>query len=77
MTPGAVYELPKPDKRFKPGHIKMVNGKWRGHPDTVVPRQMDVPVADVELRLRPPYVISDALAKHVAEITKVTKEAIA
>jgi len=54
----------KSDRRYKPGNVKKVKGVWRGHPDTIELRQLEVPPGYM---LRPPVVASselvDALTK--------------
>jgi len=58
MKPGTVIEL-KSDRRYKIGNVKKVKGVWRGHPETMELKQMEVPAGYI---LQPPMVISSELA---------------
>lgn len=62
MKPGQIITFPRADKRYKPGKItKDTKGKFRGHPETVQLKVMDLPT------LNPPIVISRELARHLGE----------
>ena len=56
--------LPKPDKRYKVGSIKLdKNGRYRGHPDTVDLKHIQIPQgAPITMQMNPPFVISRELA---------------
>lgn len=55
----------KPDRRFKPGKIKRTGNEFRGHPDTMKMKLMDVSMAPPEVALRPPIVITSDLANSI------------
>lgn len=64
-------ELPKSDKRYKPGKIvKDAKGKYRGHPLTVIPKTMEIINSThhdmLKYQLNPPIVISSELADYIA-----------
>lgn len=58
-------ELPKPDKRYRPGTITKDNkGAYRGHPDTVELKRMSVPLgAPLDIQLNPPLIATKELAE--------------
>jgi len=58
-----MIELPKPDKRYKPGKIvRDKNGVFRGHPDSVTLKTANMPN---ELQLNPPLIATPELAKFI------------
>ena len=64
--------LPKPDKRYKKGKIKKDNkGVYRGNPETVTPKFIDLPYEltpnDMALvsAANPPMIVSPELAKYI------------
>lgn len=66
MTPGSVIELPKADRRYKPGSIKKdKKGQYRGHPDTVRMKYLVIPHNSYGLpfSLNPPKIVSIELGK--------------
>ncbi|MBH1979953.1 hypothetical protein I8H89_00355 [Candidatus Saccharibacteria bacterium] len=67
MKPGNMIVLPKQDKRYKVGNISKDNkGKYRGHPDTVAVRFIEVGLernAPTAMNMNPPIVVSDELGK--------------
>lgn len=64
-----MIELPKADKRYKPGNIaKDSKGKYRGHPDTVTLRRMTIPeAAPMYMQLNPPLIVTPELAEFIKE----------
>lgn len=69
MKPGQVIELPRADKRYKIGAIKLdKKGRLRGHPETVNVRFLKIPVdAPMSMQLNPPIIISAVLARSIKE----------
>jgi hypothetical protein len=62
----------KPDKRFRKGNIKVKDGEFRGHPDTVqmnhyqLPPKPDTSVTNIDhlkFQLAPPIVVSHELGE--------------
>lgn len=62
-----MVELPKPDKRYKLGRIaKDKKGKYRGHPDTVIPKVMEIPKnAPLSMQLNPPLLADQVLVAYM------------
>lgn len=77
--PDNIYKI-KADKRFKPGHIQIKNGEWRGHPDSVKFKVVELPPLTKEtakityidaekFRLAPPILVTEEMANAIRSST--------
>lgn len=69
------YQI-KPDKRFKPGHIQVKSGVWRGHPDSVNFKTVTLPPLTEETRKVTLIPVEDFMKAPPIEITPEMAKAI-
>lgn len=66
----------KLDRRFKKGHIQQNGSEYRGHPDTVLPKIVEMPALDprvhaedaIRYMANPPMVVSKQLADAIRKM---------